>query len=107
MASGRPPPACKVAPACLFRLLLLIVLGALISLSLAAHAQRVKDLANVAGARTNQLIGYGLVVGLDGTGDQTTQTPFTQVVPATAHGVWASQPSAHAPLTQTSPAPHW
>jgi flagellar P-ring protein precursor FlgI len=35
------------------------------------------DVANVQGARTNQLIGYGLVVGLDGTGDQTTQTPFT------------------------------
>ncbi|MBN8478815.1 MAG: flagellar basal body P-ring protein FlgI [Burkholderiales bacterium] len=43
----------------------------------AAAAERVKDLANLAGARTNQLIGYGLVVGLDGTGDQTTQTPFT------------------------------
>src|SRR5262249_45068771 len=38
---------------------------------------RVKDLATVAGVRTNQLVGYGLVVGLDGTGDQTTQAPFT------------------------------
>ncbi|MCC7549041.1 MAG: flagellar basal body P-ring protein FlgI [Burkholderiales bacterium] len=43
----------------------------------AAHAQRVKDLAAVLGVRGNQLVGYGLVVGLDGTGDQTTQTPFT------------------------------
>src|SRR5205085_6707946 len=42
-----------------------------------AGAERIKDLANVAGVRTNALIGYGLVVGLDGTGDQTTQTPFT------------------------------
>ena len=42
-----------------------------------AHAERVKDLAGVAGVRTNQLVGYGLVVGLDGTGDQTSQTPFT------------------------------
>ncbi len=42
-----------------------------------AHAQRIKDLAAVAGVRSNQLVGYGLVVGLDGTGDQTTQTPFT------------------------------
>jgi flagellar P-ring protein FlgI len=42
-----------------------------------AHAERVKDLASVAGVRTNQLVGYGLVVGLDGTGDQTTQAPFT------------------------------
>ena len=60
-----------------FRIVLIIVLGALVALSLSARAERVKDLANLAGARTNQLIGYGLVVGLDGTGDQTTQTPFT------------------------------
>ena len=42
-----------------------------------AHAERIKDLAAVQGVRVNQLVGYGLVVGLDGTGDQTTQTPFT------------------------------
>ena len=42
-----------------------------------AHAERVKDIATVAGVRANQLVGYGLVVGLDGTGDQTTQAPFT------------------------------
>lgn len=42
-----------------------------------SHAERVKDLASVAGVRTNQLVGYGLVVGLNGTGDQTTQAPFT------------------------------
>ena len=42
-----------------------------------AHAERIKDLANIQGVRDNQLIGYGLVVGLEGTGDQTTQTPFT------------------------------
>jgi len=42
-----------------------------------AHAERIKDLATVAGVRSNQLVGYGLVVGLDGTGDQTTQAPFT------------------------------
>ncbi len=40
-------------------------------------ADRVRDLASVAGVRSNQLVGYGLVVGLDGTGDQTAQTPFT------------------------------
>ncbi|MBK7251408.1 MAG: flagellar basal body P-ring protein FlgI [Gammaproteobacteria bacterium] len=43
----------------------------------AVHAERVKDLASVAGVRANQLVGYGLVVGLDGTGDQTSQAPFT------------------------------
>ena len=42
-----------------------------------ARADRIKDLASVQGIRQNQLVGYGLVVGLDGTGDQTTQTPFT------------------------------
>ncbi len=45
---------------------------------LPTHAQeRLKDIASVQGIRANQLIGYGLVVGLDGSGDQTTQTPFT------------------------------
>lgn len=42
-----------------------------------AWAERIKDLAMIAGVRNNQLVGYGLVVGLTGTGDQTTQTPFT------------------------------
>lgn len=42
-----------------------------------AQAERLKDIANIAGVRQNQLSGYGIVVGLDGTGDQTTQTPFT------------------------------
>lgn len=41
------------------------------------HADKIRDLAQVQGVRTNQLIGYGLVVGLDGSGDQTTQAPFT------------------------------
>ncbi len=40
-------------------------------------AERVKDIASVAGVRGNQLIGYGLVMGLDGSGDQTSQAPFT------------------------------
>ncbi len=42
-----------------------------------AQAERVKDLASVQGVRSNQLVGYGLVVGLAGTGDQTSQAPFT------------------------------
>ena len=42
-----------------------------------AQAMRLKEVATVQGVRTNQLVGYGLVVGLDGTGDQTTSTPFT------------------------------
>ncbi|MFZ6872974.1 flagellar basal body P-ring protein FlgI [Undibacterium sp. Di27W] len=42
-----------------------------------SRAERIKDLAGIQGVRQNQLLGYGLVVGLDGSGDQTTQTPFT------------------------------
>lgn len=56
-----------------------LVLAGLLGLLAAwpSHAERIKDLASVAGVRTNQLVGYGLVVGLDGTGDQTSQAPFT------------------------------
>lgn len=49
----------------------------LLAASTAAYGERIQNLVDVEGVRTNQLIGYGLVVGLDGTGDQTTQTPFT------------------------------
>lgn len=55
---------------------LLLILPALL-IAVSAHADRIKDLAQVQGVRTNQLVGYGLVVGLDGTGDQTSQAPFT------------------------------
>ena len=41
-----------------------------------AQAARIKEVASVQGVRMNQLVGYGLVVGLDGTGDQTTSAPF-------------------------------
>ena len=56
--------------------------AALVSLLYLFHptveAERSKDLASVEGVRDNQLIGYGLVVGLDGSGDQVRQAPFTQ-----------------------------
>lgn len=42
-----------------------------------ANAARIKDISTLKGVRSNNLVGYGLVVGLDGTGDQTSQTPFT------------------------------
>lgn len=42
-----------------------------------AYAARIKDITSIAGIRDNQLIGYGLVVGLDGTGDRSNQAPFT------------------------------
>jgi flagellar P-ring protein precursor FlgI len=56
-------------------------LGVVLLTSLAAtppaRGERIKDMAQIQGVRTNQLIGYGLVVGLDSTGDQTSQAPFT------------------------------
>ena len=57
--------------------LLLAAMAGTAFMALPARAERIKDLATVQGVRSNQLIGYGLVVGLDGSGDQTTQTPFT------------------------------
>ncbi len=49
----------------------------MLSTSPLAEAERIKDMAQIQGVRTNQLVGYGLVVGLDGSGDQTSQAPFT------------------------------
>jgi len=51
---------------------------ALISMAPVQAASRIKDLANVEGVRQNQLIGYGLVVGLNGTGDTINNSPFTR-----------------------------
>ena len=60
---------------------LLACCSLLLASSLAAAAsdvgQRIKDMATLQGVRQNQLVGYGLIVGLDGTGDQPTQAPFT------------------------------
>ena len=56
---------------------LLLSLAVVLAPIAPAHAARIKEVASVAGVRSNPLTGYGLVVGLDGTGDQTTQAPFT------------------------------
>lgn len=56
------------------------ILPALLTLLVMAspvQAERIKDIAGIAGVRANQLVGYGLVVGLDGSGDQVIQAPFT------------------------------
>jgi flagellar P-ring protein precursor FlgI len=59
-------------------LIRLCLISLLILCAEAAYSQqRIKDLTGIQGVRPNQLVGYGLIVGLDGTGDQTTQTPFT------------------------------
>lgn len=54
-----------------------LLLFGLACFSSGLQAERLKDLASIAGVRSNFLVGYGLVVGLDGTGDQTSQAPFT------------------------------
>ncbi|HTE41095.1 MAG TPA: flagellar basal body P-ring protein FlgI [Steroidobacteraceae bacterium] len=73
--SSAPATAHGLQPTAL--LIRLIALMSLIVAAPLANAERVKDLASVSGVRGNQLVGYGLVVGLDGTGDQTSQAPFT------------------------------
>lgn len=60
-----------------YRAIASTLLSALFLFGSHASAERIKDLTSVEGVRSNQLVGYGLVVGLDGTGDQTNQTPFT------------------------------
>lgn len=55
----------------------LVALATALGLAAPAQAVRLKEIAAVQGVRSNQLSGYGLVVGLDGTGDQSTQMPFT------------------------------
>jgi flagellar P-ring protein FlgI len=57
--------------------ILCLLLFCSVMMAPSVRAERLKDIASIQGVRSNQLIGYGLVVGLDGTGDQTTQTPFT------------------------------
>lgn len=59
------------------KIMLQLALLLLAGVSTLAQADRIRDLTTVGGVRENSLIGYGLVVGLDGSGDQTTQTPFT------------------------------
>jgi flagellar P-ring protein precursor FlgI len=61
---------CQAACAALIALLL--------SVASAEATSRIKDLANIEGVRQNQLIGYGLVVGLNGTGDTLNNIPFTK-----------------------------
>lgn len=57
----------------------LLLISTLFSVSIpkAAHAARLKDMVDIEGVRDNMLVGYGLVVGLNGTGDSLTNAPFT------------------------------
>ncbi|MCU6217315.1 flagellar basal body P-ring protein FlgI [Enterobacter bugandensis] len=55
----------------------ILLYGMTLAVPNVVHAERIRDLATVQGVRSNSLMGYGLIVGLDGTGDQTMQAPFT------------------------------
>lgn len=61
----------------LFKQLAGLLVVACLLASGSAQAGRIKEVAAIQGVRSNQLTGFGLVVGLDGTGDQTTQMPYT------------------------------
>lgn len=60
----------------MLRLLSLLVF--VLSVTAADAAVRIKDIANLKGVRENQIIGYGLVIGLKGTGDTLRNAPFTE-----------------------------
>lgn len=55
----------------------LLISIACLLLSVSVEASRLKDMVSISGVRSNQLVGYGLVVGLDGTGDKTAFTSQT------------------------------
>src|SRR5690606_10748383 len=71
----RTPP--EVRPMFRFVAALTVLLSALV-VSPALAQSRIKDIAAVEGVRTNQLVGYGLVVGLNGSGDSLRNSPFTR-----------------------------
>ena len=83
MRPARPIPPLRLGADAWMRLLVavaLVLASAALWWPAGAHAAasaRVKELASVQGVRSNPLQGLGLVIGLDGTGDQTTQAPFT------------------------------
>src|SRR3981189_555147 len=62
----------------MFQVACAVLLALALSATAAGATSRIKDLANIEGVRQNQLIGYGLVVGLNGTGDTLNNIPFTK-----------------------------
>ena len=56
---------------------LAVLTALLVCLSLPAHGARIKDIARLSGVRSNSLIGYGLITGLNGTGDDMKKSVFT------------------------------
>lgn len=83
MTTPLPPPGADLGERVTDRVIKVLIALALLAASAAvwwpasAEAARIKEVATVQGVRANALTGYGLVVGLDGTGDQSTSAPFT------------------------------
>jgi flagellar P-ring protein FlgI len=83
MTPPRPPAGNDPGDRLTDRIVKLLIALAMLAASAAvwwpasAEAARIKEVATVQGVRPNSLTGYGLVVGLDGTGDQSTSAPFT------------------------------
>ena len=85
----------------------LLTAAALAGFGAPALAQsRIKDIAAVEGVRSNQLVGYGLVVGLNGTGDSLRNCPFTRQSLEGMTDGWASTFAGPTPTPRTWP-PSW
>lgn len=79
----------------------LLLASVLVPLFAHAQATRIKEIASVQGVRSNHLTGYGIVIGLDGTGDQTAQVPFTsQAINNYLRQQGISLPSSGGPVPQ-------
>ena len=74
----KAPNPTKVKDPVRAKLIFLFLLAMIMASAPARADSRIKDLADIEGVRENMLIGYGLVVGLDGTGDRIRNTPFTR-----------------------------
>jgi len=61
-----------------FTLRAVAVLALMLTVMATANAARIKDIVDIEGVRENQLVGYGLIVGLNGTGDGLNNSPFTR-----------------------------
>src|SRR5258708_16061381 len=80
------------------------VFGLALTVTSAHATSRIKDLANIEGVRQNQLIGYGLVVGLNGSGDTPNHIPFPkQSPPAIPHPLGPHIPPPPLPPPHVSP----
>jgi flagellar P-ring protein precursor FlgI len=78
MKLARDGPDIRVKSMRLVQKFVIAALATLLAAQPAVALSRVKDLVSVEGIRENMLVGYGLVVGLNGSGDSLKNAPFTQ-----------------------------